>query len=313
MRMPALYIILCSAFMWGCGDAPTANTEHEGVERVGRSSQVTPGSGGQAQPLPPIRDEASLCRILPSEIGSEVEFSLSPGRTIVLTYPPNHYHVNDFALYLGTDGLIWFDYGEITAKNAGRLMGSLEQIGHAPLAAVVQWEPEGDGLRVVLNLTDDRQVIADIVASIRSGELNWALRLPTLDLVASQDLSEVERIAGFARLWSEVKYNFAFFDQIPDIDWDAVLADYLPRVQQAESAGAYYDVLRECMALLRDGHTEVGGPSDRPTATIPIRLAKGGRKGHCRRHRRAGCASPPTDSPRTSGGNAHGRGRTSEN
>jgi len=31
------------------------------------------------------------------------------------------------------------------------------------------------------------------------------------------DLSEDEKVAGLSNLWSEVKYNFAYFDRLPDL------------------------------------------------------------------------------------------------
>jgi hypothetical protein len=31
-------------------------------------------------------------------------------------------------------------------------------------------------------------------------------------------LSETERLAGFIHLWSEAKFNFAFWDRVPEID-----------------------------------------------------------------------------------------------
>ena len=68
-------------------------------------------------------------------------------------------------------------------------------------------------------------------------------------------LPEAERLAGFARLWSEVKYNFAFFDRVPELDWDKVLVEYIPKVQQAETEDEYFCVLGRCLALLHDGHT----------------------------------------------------------
>jgi C-terminal processing protease CtpA/Prc len=122
-------------------------------------------------------------------------------------------------------------------------------------------------------VTDRREQLAPVIAGIGSGELRWAMRLTNGSLAPRDPIPEDERIAGFARLWSEVKYNFVFFDRVPDLDWDRVLADYLPRIRAAETAPAYYRVLRECMALLHDGHSDVVGPSDEPTATLPIRLA----------------------------------------
>jgi C-terminal processing protease CtpA/Prc len=69
-----------------------------------------------------------------------------------------------------------------------------------------------------------------------------------------------------------VKYNFAFFDQVPEVDWDAILLEYIPKVQEAETGVAYYRVLRRCMALLKDGHTGVWGPSEEPSYEPPIQV-----------------------------------------
>ncbi len=66
-----------------------------------------------------------------------------------------------------------------------------------------------------------------------------------------------ERVAGFVRLWSEVKYNFAFFDQVPELDWDNVLDEYLPKVQQAKTWKEYYLLLERCIAILNGGHMTV--------------------------------------------------------
>lgn len=71
-----------------------------------------------------------------------------------------------------------------------------------------------------------------------------------------------ERLAGFINFWTEVKYNFAFFDQVPDLDWDHVLIEFLPRIQADQSNREYYRLMLEICALLNDGHTNVYLPSD---------------------------------------------------
>jgi carboxyl-terminal processing protease len=45
-------------------------------------------------------------------------------------------------------------------------------------------------------------------------------------------------------------------------------------VQAARTDAEYYKVLRRCMALLKDGHTSVWGPSDAPEGRLPFSLAK---------------------------------------
>ncbi|MBO0328925.1 S41 family peptidase [[Muricauda] lutisoli] len=76
-----------------------------------------------------------------------------------------------------------------------------------------------------------------------------------------KSLTEDERLFGFINFWTEVKYNFAFFDQVPNLDWQQVLLDYLPKVRNANSNLEYYRVLQEVCALLNDGHTNIYLPS----------------------------------------------------
>lgn len=77
-----------------------------------------------------------------------------------------------------------------------------------------------------------------------------------------KSLTENERLFGFINFWTEVKYNFAFFDQVPNLDWQKVLMDYLPKVRKATSNLEYYRVLQEVCALLNDGHTNIYLPSE---------------------------------------------------
>ncbi|GAB3564370.1 hypothetical protein GCM10027578_09710 [Spirosoma luteolum] len=70
-------------------------------------------------------------------------------------------------------------------------------------------------------------------------------------------LSEAEKVAGLSKIWSEAKYNFAYFDHVPDLDWDQLYLDYLPKVQAAPTTAAYYHVLESFIAQLHDGHTDI--------------------------------------------------------
>jgi C-terminal processing protease CtpA/Prc len=76
----------------------------------------------------------------------------------------------------------------------------------------------------------------------------------------SPQLSEAQRIAGLSLFWSEVKYNFANFDNVPGLDWDQVYLDFLPKVIAAKDTRAYYDVLMQLAPLLHDGHTNIDPP-----------------------------------------------------
>ena len=76
--------------------------------------------------------------------------------------------------------------------------------------------------------------------------------------VRHRQLTREERISGLEKLWKAVKHNFAWFDQVPDLDWDKALQEYLPRAAREQTNAEYYKLLQEFLALLQDGHTSVG-------------------------------------------------------
>ena len=78
------------------------------------------------------------------------------------------------------------------------------------------------------------------------------------------------RLASFAKLWGEVKYNFVFLSQRPEVDWDGLLEPYMARIATATSQDDYLRILAEALALLRDGHTGLtfGGFVDKPAIRI---------------------------------------------
>lgn len=73
-------------------------------------------------------------------------------------------------------------------------------------------------------------------------------------------LDENQRIAGLSRVWSEAKFNFAAFDLVPDLDWDALYLATLPEARAATDTAEYYRVLRRFIAQLRDGHSSIRPP-----------------------------------------------------
>jgi C-terminal processing protease CtpA/Prc len=85
---------------------------------------------------------------------------------------------------------------------------------------------------------------------------------PSLATDYSDTINVDGRAAGLARLWSEIKYNFAFFHQVPDLDWDSLFVAYLPRVMKTQSTLEYYRTLGEMCAHLKDGHTNVTPPRE---------------------------------------------------
>jgi carboxyl-terminal processing protease len=70
-----------------------------------------------------------------------------------------------------------------------------------------------------------------------------------------------QKVWGLLQVWGTVKYNFAFFARLPDLDWDAAVRAAIPRVLEAPDQEEYYRRLNELTALLHDGHTLVVSPS----------------------------------------------------
>lgn len=75
------------------------------------------------------------------------------------------------------------------------------------------------------------------------------------------DGSAAQKVWGLMQVWGTVKYNFAFFDRVPDLDWDAAVRDSIPHVLAAEGRDEYHRRLNEVVALLHDGHTFVVPPT----------------------------------------------------
>jgi hypothetical protein len=70
-----------------------------------------------------------------------------------------------------------------------------------------------------------------------------------------------QKVWGLMQVWGAVKHNFAFFDHVPDLDWDATVQAAIPGVLAADSKDDYYKLLNEIVSQLHDGHTFVVAPA----------------------------------------------------
>jgi carboxyl-terminal processing protease len=77
-----------------------------------------------------------------------------------------------------------------------------------------------------------------------------------------ENLSDSQKVYGLAQFWKEASYNFAYFDQVPELDWDSAFVEYVPKVLATRSTKEYYRVLMQFSALLKDGHTGVYPPQE---------------------------------------------------
>jgi hypothetical protein len=118
----------------------------------------------------------------------------------------------------------------------------------------VKGENSPEELRYINDSIDSLPVVMEAVAraALDPSYVTWIPRANPSD-----EDRRMLRMAAFARLWSEVKYNFVFLDRRPDLDWDSILELYLPRVATARTQKEYGRILEEVVALLKDGHTNV--------------------------------------------------------
>ncbi|MHC4758700.1 MAG: S41 family peptidase, partial [Planctomycetota bacterium] len=159
----------------------------------------------------------------------------------------------------------------------GRSKGSFRQIGGS--AAIGMWERKDEKINVQFQLADDDNTISQSYRELEErGHFskkikNWNVLLDDPELIFPR-LTSSQRIEAFTRLWSTVKFNFANFDLVPDLNWDDILSEYLPKVMAEQSNGEYSLLLQECIARLRDGHTSVSTPGGNglPTACPPLRI-----------------------------------------
>jgi len=77
-----------------------------------------------------------------------------------------------------------------------------------------------------------------------------------------ENISTEEKVAGLSKFWSEAKYNFINFDLVPTVNIDSLYLAYLPKVTATPSTLAYYKVLTEMCAQLKDAHTNVNAPAE---------------------------------------------------
>lgn len=75
-------------------------------------------------------------------------------------------------------------------------------------------------------------------------------------------LTEDEKIAGLSKFWSEARFNFPFFERLPEMDWDRLYMEYLPQVRAAQTTADYYRVMMRFAAALRNSHTNVYPPDE---------------------------------------------------
>ncbi len=73
---------------------------------------------------------------------------------------------------------------------------------------------------------------------------------------SEKSLSDIEKITGLSKCWSEVKYNFVYFDKL-SFDWDSLYQATIPVVPATKNDFEYFRELQRFIATLKDAHTSV--------------------------------------------------------
>jgi carboxyl-terminal processing protease len=144
--------------------------------------------------------------------------------------------------------------------------GSFRQVGGS--AAIGMWECTDEQITVKFQLTDDDNAIIQSYRELEKAAKSfpnrrfstwvkdWGLLFDDTELIFPR-LTPAQRVEAFTRLWSTVKFNFANFDLVPELNWENVLPEYLPKVLRDQSNDEYILLLQECIARLKDGHTSI--------------------------------------------------------
>ena len=106
-----------------------------------------------------------------------------------------------------------------------------------------------------------------------------AAATPTDKLYSLDPYPGVEyRLLAAFRIWTIANYFFPYKDLMGE-DWDAVLKEFIPRMEQAEDGMAYFWAVSEMAAHLHDSHVSVSSPLVRERFGAPppvvVRMIEG--------------------------------------
>jgi len=224
-----------------------------------------------------VLDRAS--QKLSGEIRETFKATLSPGQGFIVEFIENKVGLGKFAGYLSKDGQFWIPYwdsdGYCVSCNSFYKLELLKSavfgVDGTPVIGIINWQKRGKAFQIEVQFSSDLATNARLLKRIEGDKTVGRMGFDRAEKVAPQLIPEDQRIAAWAKLWSEVKYNFVYFDQVPDLNWDAAFAEDLPKIKKAKTNAEYFRVLQRRMAMLRDGHSQVYGDGILPSgAWLPF-------------------------------------------
>lgn len=124
-----------------------------------------------------------------------------------------------------------------------------------------EWQTIKNADAVKAIVKSDKKV-ADLLDELKWVDPHWVLMSRSSFYTDYKEKLPLEdRIAGLSQLWAEVKFNFAYFDNVR-FEWDKAYKEAITKVVAAENTFDYYQVLRELCFKLGDGHTNVYFPDE---------------------------------------------------
>lgn len=70
-------------------------------------------------------------------------------------------------------------------------------------------------------------------------------------------MSNEDKLFALSKFWSEVKYNFVYFNQMGEAKWDSLYRATVVKACRTRNDKEFYDELKRMCALLKDGHTNI--------------------------------------------------------
>jgi len=97
-------------------------------------------------------------------------------------------------------------------------------------------------------------------------------------LVAQENMpSREERLYALSLIWKEMLYNFAYPEELHEVDIDSLYKAYIPKVEQVKDFYEYYRILSAFMTHFDDAHTRIIAPN-RPDDMPPLTTINFGEK-----------------------------------
>jgi C-terminal processing protease CtpA/Prc len=97
---------------------------------------------------------------------------------------------------------------------------------------------------------------------------------PNICKKVGENLTKEERVFGLVTIYCAAKQHFAYFEKVPNLDWDKAFKEYLPLVEKQQTLLEYYRKLQSFIALLQDGHTDIQLPVNlqKQMSRLPLKL-----------------------------------------